>query len=159
VHTLKPEFTFAGFTWPRYVANLPAGPFSARIDRMRHPVTGGYYHAPAPNDRAGRGCYHESQGWPGLRWEAVGRTYRPDNWSGAELQGVVFRLPHGRGFLAGYSAGSGMYAGFDRDIYADESDASRAAESLAEDIAQREAEYQSEQCAETEENETLQEAV
>lgn len=48
------------------------------------------------------------------------------------LQPIIARLPHGRGFLAGWTMGQGMCASLDGYIYLSEEDAARAAHSTAE---------------------------
>lgn len=51
---------------------------------------------------------------------------------GDTLQPIIARLPHGRGFLAGWTMGPNMAACLDGSIYIDEYDAARAAHDLAE---------------------------
>jgi hypothetical protein len=58
------------------------------------------------------------------------------------IRGVVLRLPHGRGFLAGWSMGKGMASKISRRIYPDEVNAAHAADSMAEAAAEAEREYQ-----------------
>jgi hypothetical protein len=60
---------------------------------------------------------------------------------------VVARLPHGRGFLIGWTMGAGMAACLETDIYpakdeSDATDAARAAYRFAENEAERERVYQ-----------------
>lgn len=81
----------------------------------------------------------DSATMPGLRYE-TGRAFAYDDCE--PLAAFVFRLPHGRGFLAGWSMGDGMAAMVSRDIIADERDAMRRAESMADAAALRESEYQ-----------------
>ena len=45
---LEPEFTFAGFTFPRYIPQLTTSKYDKRTSRSV------YYHAPRP-DQAGKG--------------------------------------------------------------------------------------------------------
>lgn len=59
-------------------------------------------------------------------------TYKP----------IVLRLPRGRGFLAGWTTGPGMYAEMDPHIYAEACSAAHAAHSIAEYGADKEADYQ-----------------
>lgn len=151
-----PAFEFAGFSWPRYVATLPAGSLAKRLERSRTRIIGPYYHAPRPvtGQHPGLGFYHESDGAPGLRWtwcdEAEGVRIRHTGWftdehgDGGTIRGVVFRLPGGRGFLAGWSMGEGMASELDGDIYDDEAGAAYAADSMAECAAEREREYRAE---------------
>jgi hypothetical protein len=152
IHPLKPEFTFAGFTFPRYVATLPTGTMKARVSQRKPPMTGDYYHAPTPNNRAGIGFYlSDSDGCPfSLRhqWcdEVHGayidhRGWFADDYQDTKYRGIVFRLPHGRGFLAGYSMGENMLSSVDFYVYRDAVDAAYAADALAEQAADREREY------------------
>jgi hypothetical protein len=50
---LEKEFSFAGFDFPKYLWTLPKGPWRKRLERMRKPVTGGYYGSPPINGRSG----------------------------------------------------------------------------------------------------------
>lgn len=147
------RFTFAGFNWPRYVAMLPRGSFAERVERKKNPVTGPYYHAPKPvtGPHPGRGFYLDSDGMPGLRWswcdEVDGTRIDHTGWftdedgTGDKIRGVVFRLPRGRGFLAGWSMGHGMASEIDGTVYAEEAEAAYAADSEAEAVAEVEREY------------------
>jgi hypothetical protein len=146
---LTPEFNFAGFAWPRYVARLPQGSFKQRIERAKNRCTGEYYHAPKPT-QAGKGCgfYLESDGQPFTRWawadDVVSLHHTGwfcDEDESQTMRGIVARLPHGR-FLAGWSMGEGMASEVDGYIYNDEEDAARAADSMAENAAERERDYQ-----------------
>jgi len=60
---------------------------------------------------------------------------------GETARGFVLTLPHGRGFLAGYSLGEGMASGLDSSIYPDETGAALAADSMAENVAAENREY------------------
>lgn len=55
--------------------------------------------------------------------------------SGDTLQPIIARLPHGRGFLAGWTMGAGMCGSLDADIYDTEQDAAFAAHNMAEQDA------------------------
>lgn len=147
---LPTEFHFAGFAWPRYLAELPRGTEQARKDRYKH--TGGYYHAPKPNTD-GKGFYLASAGMPGLRWQWADEAWSgikhtgwfTDDFCGDKIRGVVFALPHGRGWLAGWSMGESMASELEYAIYDDVSDAASAADSLAQYAAERERDYQASQ--------------
>jgi hypothetical protein len=137
-------FAFAGFAFPKFVWNLPHGSFKKRIEYMRHPVTGGYYHAPKPGS-TGQGFYLESDGMPDLRWrwaDEVTNQIRHTGWftdeygDGDKIRGVVFRLAHNRGFLAGWSMGEGMASTLEYHIYDDEEEAALDADSMAESAAE-----------------------
>lgn len=149
-----PAFTFAGFKFPKYVWTLPQGDFKKRIDRHVNAYTGDYYHAPKPAHGVDRsfGFYLNSDGMPTLRWkwcdEVEGCRANHTGWCTDEfgdsekLRGIVLRLPNNRGFLAGWSMGEGMASTVEYPIYDDEVDAAYAADSLAEDAADNEREYQ-----------------
>lgn len=150
---MKTQFRFAGFSWPRYVVELPKGTPYARLQARKFDkahVVSPYYHAPAPVMRAcKRSFYLSSAGMPGLRWqyadEVEGARINHEGWYadpyGADdkIRGVVFRLPHARGFLYGWTYGDGMLASISGDIWpgddiagaavAADQDAERAAES------------------------------
>ena len=94
--------------------------------------------------------YLESDFAPGLRWQWCDDvTPRIDHsgWftdeygDGDKIRGIVFRLPSSLGFLAGWSMGIDMASEIDCTIYEDETDAAYAADSMAEDAAEREREY------------------
>ncbi len=142
---LPPEFTFAGFTWPRYLAVLPEGTLAERLAKSKEPTcTGGYYHAPKPDSREGKGFYLGSNGdgMPAPRYELTGDTFS-FNEDGDSIEGLILRLPHGR-FLAGDSMGEGMSSGVDRIVFADEYEAREAARNSAEATAERQAEHEAE---------------
>lgn len=153
---LKTEFSFAGFNFPRYLAHMPKGSLKTRAASRKNGATGGYYHAPTPNNREGIGFYLESSdGCPfGLRWQwaddVEGARIRHTGWYADEcgfetIRGIVFRLPHGRGFLAGWSMGEGMASTVDFYVFDSERDAAYAADSMAERAAESERQYQEQQ--------------
>lgn len=156
-----PSFTFAGFTWPRYVATLPRGTLRQRLQDRRTGCTGDYYHAPSPNNREGRGFYLTAREACGLRYtyadEVSGSGIRHSGWFTDDtcsdtIRGIVLRLPRGRGFLAGWTMGEGMASSVDYSpIFDDEADAARCADSMAESAAENEREYQARMRAEDEE--------
>lgn len=150
LHTSKfnIESTFAGFNYPRYIAALPRGSMAARLAR-RSPVVCGktYQPSPAPVGEPGtlaRSFYLGDGSQPFTRWDWCddvddrishsGWFADPDG-DGDKVRGIVVRLPHGRGFLAGWAMGEGMAATVYRDVYADAVDAARAADSVAEAVA------------------------
>lgn len=143
------QFTFAGFQWPRYVATLTPL-LGLRKQRETRKHCGGYYHAPVPNSHNGRGFYLSDAGQPFTRWEWCdnidGASIRHTGWwtdehCDSKIRGIVVRLPHGR-FMAGWSMGESMASSIDTDVYDDIIDAARAADSIAENAAVREREYQ-----------------
>lgn len=158
------EFTFASFTWPRWVATLDNQPRPQKIEQRRCPVTGPYYHAPKPVTRQhpqdGRVFYLDDHGAPGLRWAwcddlpsdwicdaepNIGHLGRfADEYGDTIIRGIVLKLPKGRGFLAGWSMGEGMASEIDATVYCVASDAAYAADSIAESAAERQREIEAE---------------
>jgi len=145
---LTPQFTFAGFTFPRYLGILPPSSRQARQDRYK--CTGGYYTAPTPQN-AGQSMffYLDSDGSPN-RWtyadEIDGARIDHTGWYTNEygdiIRGIVVRLSHGR-MLAGWTMGEGMASECDgTTIYTDAIEAARDADTMAEQTAEREREYQ-----------------
>jgi len=144
---LEPEFTFAGFTFPRYIPELRRSKFDNRTSRSV------YYHAPKPLDgkHPGKGFYLESDN--PSRWEWADEVdgaridhtgWFCDDYQSETIRGIVVRLPHGR-YLAGWSMGEGMASEVGGTLYTDETEAARAADSEAEAAAERERDYQEEQ--------------
>lgn len=156
-----PAQRFAGFTWPRLPAMRPRQPLAVRLHdyKTRQRLTGPYYQ-PAPRFAGdGAGFYLESDGAPGLRWywcDELADGIRHTGWfadpygDGDTIRGIVLALPHGRGYLAGWSMGEGMASTLEPEIYDDEISAALAADSLAEYAAERERTYQEELDAERE---------
>lgn len=145
-----PAFTFAGFTFPKYVWTLPKGDFKTRIERHVNTCTGDYYHAPKQNSE-GLGFYLDSDGMPQLRWTwadevdgcRVDHTgWYSDEYQDSKIRGIVLRLPNNRGFLAGWSMGEHMASSLEYHIYSDEVDAAYAADAIAEHVADEERDYQ-----------------
>ncbi len=152
-HPLTPEFTFAGFTFPRYVATFAIGPAALRRQRELRRVCSGYFHAPRPNDNSGRGFYLGDAGQPCKRWEWASDTeWYCDEFGDTTMRGIILRLPHGR-FLAGYSMGEGMSSAVSATVYTDEDEARAAADEEARCAAESEREYQAEEAARMEEEE------
>lgn len=147
------QFNFAGFSFPRPIAMLPRTTLVQRLADFGKPkVTGSYYHAPRPNS-SGSFFYLESDFMPGLRWEWADEVggchlrhtgwYTDDYACGDTIRGIVMRLPHGRGFLAGWSMGAGMASVVETDcVYNDDTDAAYAADSLAEHAADQQREHE-----------------
>jgi hypothetical protein len=136
------------------VATLDCGPLRQRLDARRpgRSFCGDYYHAPTPDGAKGRGFYLDSEGMPGLRWQwadetegaGIGHTgWFCDDIESETIRGVVFRLPRGRGFLAGWSMGKDMASSVDYSpIFDNAADAAACADSMAESAAESEREYQ-----------------
>ncbi len=138
-----PTRTFAGFTWPRVRAIEPRAPLAARLDRYKRRTRLTKHYDVADLRYAGQGAvlFLDSDLAPGLRWkwcDEVSDAICPTGWftdPGDEdetIRGIVMRLPHGRGFLAGWSMGEGMPSVFDEEIHHDETDAAHAADNMAE---------------------------
>jgi len=138
---LQTEFTFAGFAWPRYVADMACGPDALRRKREQRKVTGGYYHAPRPNANEGKGFYLGDAGMPCNRYELTGREWYADDECIDTIQGLILLLPHGR-FLAGYTMGQGMSSGVDADVFTDKDEAEQRADECARIVAEKERDYQ-----------------
>lgn len=158
----RERFTFAGFEFPRTVAEFHRGQYNVRRlangrevrARMR------FCYRTAPQPRAtGCGFYLESDFMPRLRWqwadEVDGVRINHRGWfcdpcgdsSGGTVRGVVFRLPRSRGFLAGWAMGENMAGGLSYHVHADEADAARAADAEAERIAEAERDAEAERRA------------
>jgi hypothetical protein len=146
-----PEFSWAGFAFPKFAWTLPRGSKAKRIQDHKKPVCGPYYCAPKPNSVDGTSFYLESDFMPGLRWQwcdEVTSSIRHTGWytteygDGDKIRGLVLRLPKGRGFLAGWSMGESMASGAEYTIYATEREAAVAADGIAEIMAEKEREYQ-----------------
>lgn len=133
--TLPVEFAFAGFTWPRYTANIPNGPESMRKRANLRQCCGPSYRKPTPNNRNGWGFYLGSNDLFELREECRTESYGFNEFGDA-MQGIVYRLPKGRGFLAGYTMGEHMASGLDAHIWDDLDDAIRAANDEAHRMAE-----------------------
>jgi hypothetical protein len=152
--------TFAGFTFPYTFAILPRGPLAKRLAEYKqthgHKTCGPYYrNEPAMAGRDGLSFYLESDFMPDLRWEwcdevdgvrGIDHTgWFTNEFCDDKIRGLVFRLPHGRGFLAGWSMGEHMASGLEYSVYDDAVDAAHAADSIAENMAERQREYEESQ--------------
>lgn len=160
---LTPEFTFSGFTFPRYLAVLPecSLPYRLNMFKQRTPrQTGGYYHAPTPNAHDSIGIYLASDSGSSisLRWQWCDRVdgarinhtgWHADKYGdGEDIRGIVFRLPNDRGFLRGWSMGENMATSIDvSHVYLSESEAAYGADSFAENAAENEREHQERESA------------
>lgn len=155
--------TFAGFTYPRRQWSLPSGPLAGRLaaakkDRLCGPY---YFNAPCPNSSSvvfylgdmGEGspvdlpwswCDEIPSEWRDYSRRAVTHSgWYSDDLSSETIRGVVFKLPKGRGFLAGWSMGVGMSSELSKTEVFDSADcAAHAADDLARVAAEVEKEYQ-----------------
>lgn len=73
--------------------------------------------------------------------------YYTDEFQHETAKPIIARLPHGRGFLAGYTLGNGMASAIEPEIYADAESAAYAAHSVAERVAEDEREYREREAA------------
>jgi hypothetical protein len=147
--------TFAGFDYPFTFGILPRGPLAKRLAEYRQTrgkrTCGPYDRSePAPNPR-GAYFYLESDFAPGLRWkwcdEIRGAHIGHEGWfcddcQDQTIRGFVMRLPHGRGFIEGWSMGEHMASNLDYTIWDDEVDAARDADRMAERAAADGRQYQ-----------------
>lgn len=145
-------FSFAGFRFPKHLWSLPKGSFAKRL-AQRTPVTAGEYIHGAKPGCEWKSFYLDSNFMPSLRWQWCDNVcnhihhtgWYCDNFQDNKIRGIVMRLPHDRGFLAGWSMGEKMISEIEYIIYDDESDAAYAADSIAEDVAEKGREYQESQ--------------
>ena len=144
------NFTFAGFSWPRKVARAAFGAEAVRNKWLRsRKVCGEYVHAPTPNTSACIGFYLDNVGQPFARWTWADKTEARINHTGwftsdfcdEKIRGIVARLPHGR-YLAGWAIGVNMLASVENTLFTSEAEAAYFADSMAEQQAQAEWEYQ-----------------
>ncbi len=148
---------FASFNYPRQCFTLPRGTLAKRLAAFKSGprICGPYYQeAPVPATAGAQSAffYHESDFMPGLRWkyaDEVIRLYHRgwfcDDYQDETIRGLVFRLPHGRGFLPAWTMGAKMASSIDYDrgsVCDTEEDGARMADGMAERAAEREREYQ-----------------
>lgn len=117
----------------------------------------------------GRGFYQSSDGlWMDERGSSFSlrldyaNTHHPINtrhtgtyahsWGDDEFTAIVARLPHGRGFLAGYTLGRGMCASLSGEIFDTIEDAARAAYDEAERACEADAEFTAQELASEDED-------
>ena len=135
---------------------LPCPVDQLKKNRGKNRVCGPYYTTRRliTGPHPGKTFYLESAFAPGLRWQwcdDVATKIRHTGWFtdeygvGEKIRGIVFRLPRSRGFLAGWSMGEGMITELDCTIYGDETATAYAADSMAEDAAEQERDYQEQQ--------------
>lgn len=115
---------------------------------------GPYIITPCDVNEEKRSFYLDSDFMPDLRWQwcddVTDNRIKHKGWycdddQHQTIRGVVFRLNHERGFLAGWSMGESMITILDVYIYDDELSAASAADSIAEYAAEQEREYQEKQ--------------
>lgn len=151
--------TYAGFNYPKFLADLPKEPLHKRLEEFkkgsRRPSLSGYrQNKPCPlqeQKEKGRHFYHESDFAPDLRYEYCDQVANvrgidhkgwytdPDGFC-ETIRGIVFRLPHNRGFLAGWTLGAQMSSEVEYYIYEDEISAAHGADKCAQYVAEKELE-------------------
>lgn len=145
-------FSFAGFQFPKHLWSLPKGSFAKRLAQRNPVIVGECVHGAKPGHK-GHSFYLDSDFMPSLRWawcDEVCNSIRHTGWhcdsfQDSKIRGIVMRLPHNRGFLAGWSMGDGMISEIEYIIYDDEHDAAHAADNIAEAVAEKEREFQESQ--------------
>lgn len=151
LHTSKfnIDSVFAGFNYPRYIAALPRGTMAERLAR-RTPIKCGKVYLMQPNPVApgqdnAVAFYLGDGSQPFTRWawcddanDRIGHTgwFCDYDGQGDKIRGLVVRLPHDRGFLAGWSMGDDMIGEVYRSIYHCELEAARVADAAAEAVAE-----------------------
>jgi hypothetical protein len=131
-------------------------PLRERLESRKH--CGPYIWEPA---KVGNGrCFYQGKGFEmdrhgssfRLRIEEANEYldsringYYADNFQDTVMVPIIARLPHSRGFLAGWTMGSGMLASIDATIYDEPKDAAMAAHSMAEYDAERNRDYEEEE--------------
>jgi len=130
-------------------------PLSARLETRKH--CGPYYGSPAyAGIDNSRFFYLDSDFMPSLRWQwaddvvSLNHTgwYSDDDGIAETIRGIVMRLPHERGFIAGWSMGESMASEIEISIYPDQESAAYAADTMAEHAAERQRDYEREQALE-----------
>jgi hypothetical protein len=153
------KFNFAGFEFPRQIPMLKA-PTKYRKSRL----CCAYRTAPKPltRDTQFTSFYLGDDGdfQPGLRMqyadEVVNLSHQgsfADDYESDTIRGVIFKLPKGRGYLAGWTMGPQMISQIQYDaIYESCRDAAYAADELArvaaEESREAQAEYDAKEAAE-----------
>jgi hypothetical protein len=155
---------YASFNYPKYIYQLPRplGLKGLKKKRDLRKHCGGYYSPeprPISGSHPGGSFYLGSDFEPGRYIKRADEIIRLnhtgwfiDDFQDQTMFGIVIFLPHGR-FLAGWSMGEGMGSSYDGEIYTDAEEAARAADSLAENAAECEREYQEEEAARLEDEE------
>lgn len=124
----------------RAKARKTVGPYRWRPST---PGTGRGFYQSGRSLECGDSTFSLRLGWAndhlGGRWPSG--YYCDSEGEGDTLQPIIARLPHGRGFLAGWTMGESMAACVAGDIYPDPEDAARAAHDMAEQDAEANREY------------------
>ena len=145
---------FAGFAWPKQEWALPKGKPSQRVRKTRY--TGGYYqNAPCMAGKGEISFYWGEGGEPsGRLWTLraeldTKHAWYCDSFQEDAITPFVFALPHGKGWLPGWTMGEGMISSVDRYICMDKADAMNDARGMAriaaEKMREADQQYQAEQ--------------
>ena len=153
--------TYAGFTFPQTIAMLARGPLAKRLAEFKQThgkrSCGPYFRTRPATNPCTAFFYLDSDFMPSLRWEwcdeVDGTRIQHTGWftdeygDGDKIRGLVMRLPHGLGFLAGWSMGKSMASEVNYTVWDDAVDAARDADRMAERAAEnaREQEYREQQ--------------
>lgn len=139
-HLAPVQFVWAGLSFPRWLPPRLDGaraPWRDRLGRRLHPTVGPYMTAPRPNGSGPWSFYLGADAPFELRVQfAADYTDRARRWyadaDGIDTcEGIVARLPRGRGFLAGWTLGEGMASCLEPTTYADPLEAAHAADESA----------------------------
>ncbi len=123
----------------------------AEFKKHQPRVCGPYFRVEPATNPKGMFFYLDSDFMPGLRWEwcdeVSGSHIRHTGWFSDDFQdqtirGIVMRLPHGRGFLAGWSMGKGMASNLEYYVWDDAVDCARAADQMADRAAEDQREHE-----------------
>lgn len=150
--------TFAGFTLPRLrginaekrkTLTQRLADFKAANNRIAVPC--GPYQCKQFATHDGLSFYlDDSATMPELRYR-LGESWGYDDCD--PMTAIVIRLPRGRGFLAGWTMGSGMISEVSRHVWDGEHAAMTEAEYMTQRAAEDEAAYQAEERAKMEDEE------
>lgn len=148
--------SFAGFNYPKYSVFLPKGTPKQRLEKRKTQTypqyeTSPYFQSRPAINTDGRSFYLESDFAPGLRWTYCDKVanvridhsgwFTDEYGEGDKIRGIVLRLPHGKGFLAGWTMGENMISEVEYDVYDREIECAYAADTFAERVAEKEREH------------------
>ena len=142
--------------------------FRKPLANRKRTVTGPYRWRPTPAG-SGRGFYMQDANGGALECAPHGSGFRLriypandflsgytrlaringyfiDEFENETLQPIIAKLPHGRGYLAGWTMGEGMLSSLEPDLHDSAEEAAMAAHDGAERAAEREREYQETLC-------------
>jgi hypothetical protein len=144
---------FASFTYPRHVFHL-YWPLPRRLAAFKAKSgwrgnSTKYQPEPRPAQPGDRAFGFYLEEFPGLRWKYADDVIRlnhrgwfADDCQDTTIRGIVGFLPHGRGFLAGWTMGRQMASQWELCPYETAEEAARIADGIAERTAENERDYQ-----------------